>query len=278
MSTVAAGASAVITVTEGATLLLSSNKTDVARLTITTGPGAGSVITNSHAGRRRYGPFGAGTVTLEVVSGYCTYYLSTEGANDIEEVTEYVTIASGDLAGLHTAGRPVPIGTFLKDPTTRLIYGQSDGAGSYEAFGGLVSDAEDVPINDAGGYYTGTEVETALQEVGAELDANLPTTGNLTQFGAVRALADWVKYPVTADGIVVNGPCIFKGFRCLTGTSIVGVYDALSATGTNLMPSVTTAANTEYLLAGEGGVLFSTGLYVDWGSGTYIFYALPVEV
>jgi hypothetical protein len=137
--------------------------------------------------------------------------------------------------------------------------------------------AADVAITDAGSYYTGAEVETALQEIGADLAANLPTTGNLPQFGAIRALTDWNKYSVTADAIVISGPCIVKGFRCLTGTAIAGVYDALSATGTNLMPSVTTAANTEYLLAGEGGVLFSTGLYVDWGSGTYVFYALPVE-
>jgi hypothetical protein len=101
--------------------------------------------------------------------------------------------------------------------------------------------------------------------------------GTLPQFGAIRAITDWNKYSVTADALLISGPCIVKGFRCLTGTSIVGVYDALSAAGTNLMPSVTTAANTEYMLAGEGGVLFSTGLYVDWGSGTYVFYALPVE-
>ncbi len=139
MSTVAAGASEVITVTEGATLLLSSSKTDVARLTITTGPGAGKVVTNSHAGRRRYGPFGAGTVTLEVVVGYCTYYLSTEGANDIEEVAEYVTIASTDLSGLNTAGRPVPKGVLLKEPSTSLLYGQSDGAGGYTGIGSSAS-------------------------------------------------------------------------------------------------------------------------------------------
>ena len=45
-----------------------------------------------------------------------------------------VTIAIADLA---TAG--LPAGTILRDPTTGLIYGQSDGAGGYtSAFGGTM--------------------------------------------------------------------------------------------------------------------------------------------
>jgi hypothetical protein len=39
------------------------------------------------------------------------------------------------------------------------------------AGGGGSTDAVDINITDAGGYYTGTEVETALQEVGADLAA-----------------------------------------------------------------------------------------------------------
>lgn len=277
MSTIAAGASATLTVTDGATVTLSSGPNDSARLTIATGPNAGAVVVSQHAGRKRYGPFGVGTLTLQSVSGYCTYYVSTDGADDAERAVTAVTLDSTDLTGLNTAGKPIAKGVFLKDPTTKLIYGQSDGAGSYAAFGSVAGNAEDIGIADAGSYYAGTEVEGALQEIGANLAANLATSGNLPQFGAIRAVTDWNKYSVTATALVISGPCIVKGFRCLTGSSIVGVYDALTATGTNLMPSVTTAANTEYLLAGEGGVLFSTGLYVDWGSGTYVFYALPVE-
>lgn len=134
MTTIAQGASAVITVTEGATVLLSSGKSDVARLEITTGVDAGKIVTSSHSGRRQYGPFGAGTVTVKAISGYCAYYVSTEGTNDIEEAVEAVSLDTTDISGLSTAGRPVPAGTLLRNPTTKLIYGQSDGAGGYVPF------------------------------------------------------------------------------------------------------------------------------------------------
>ena len=100
--------------------------------------------------------------------------------------------------------------------------------------------------------------------------------GALPQFGAVRVVEDFEMYVVTADALVISGPCLVKGFRCVAAGTIAGVYDALSATGTNLMPGIVGAANTEYLLAEEGAVRFVNGLFVDWTSGTYVFYARPV--
>jgi hypothetical protein len=47
-------------------------------------------------------------------------------------------------------------------------------------------DADDVIIADAGGYYTGTEVEAALQEIGADLAAGV----GVTDHGALTGLAD----------------------------------------------------------------------------------------
>jgi hypothetical protein len=46
------------------------------------------------------------------------------------------TVSEARLVELNTLGSPVPKGIFLKDPTTGLVYGQSDGAGSFQSLGG----------------------------------------------------------------------------------------------------------------------------------------------
>lgn len=107
--------------------------------------------------------------------------------------------------------------------------------------------------------------------------------GNLPQFGAIKSVSAWKLYEVTATGTVIIGPCIVRGFRCAVVGSIadVGVYDATSATGTNLMPlGGAPSANTEYGFAGVGGILFNNGLHVvvTGAGGTLLFWALPQEV
>lgn len=108
--------------------------------------------------------------------------------------------------------------------------------------------------------------------------ATSTSTGALAQFNALRAVEDWTKYVISATQTVITGPCIVKGFRCAVVGSItnVGLYDAESATGTNLMPlGAAPAANTDYLLCDSGGVLFGTGLHivVTGSGGTLIVYA-----
>lgn len=51
---------------------------------------------------------------------------------------------------------------------------QSDGAtwSTWGTFGAAT--AADLPITDTGGYFTGTDVEAALQELGAETAADVP--------------------------------------------------------------------------------------------------------
>ncbi len=73
MPTVSQGSSATITVTDGGMVLLNSDRTSVARLEVATGTQAGRVVTVSHAGRRQYGPFTAGTLTLSAIVGSCEY-------------------------------------------------------------------------------------------------------------------------------------------------------------------------------------------------------------
>ena len=65
------------------------------------------------------------------------YALGMDGVSG-DGATESV-VAASTLAALASGGVPVPAGTFLRDPTTGLIYGQSDGAGGYtSAFGGTM--------------------------------------------------------------------------------------------------------------------------------------------
>jgi hypothetical protein len=47
-----------------------------------------------------------------------------------------LSLSSAQLGKLNDAGTPIPKSTLLRDPVTGLIYGQSDGAGSYSALGG----------------------------------------------------------------------------------------------------------------------------------------------
>ncbi|GAH24626.1 unnamed protein product, partial [marine sediment metagenome] len=67
---------------------------------------------------------------------------------------------------------------FCLDPATRAsvwkrpLWNEADSVKDTHIDWGTGADqvsAVDIPILDAGGYYTGAEIETALQEVGAEL-------------------------------------------------------------------------------------------------------------
>lgn len=83
------------------------------------------------------------------------------------------------VAGIHLgpdthANRPaanaagLPVGSLYSCSDHGLIY-QSDGASwtTWATLGGGAVAADDVSIADAGGYFTGTDVEAALQELGA---------------------------------------------------------------------------------------------------------------
>lgn len=55
------------------------------------------------------------------------------------EPVVYLTASIAQVAALQAAGTPVPLGTMLLNPTTRKIYGQSDGIGGYSPLGGAVT-------------------------------------------------------------------------------------------------------------------------------------------
>ena len=113
LSTLASGSSVVLTVTDQQNIVLNNGRSDVARLTITTGPGAGTVVTASHNGRRVYGPFGAGTVTLAAVSGECRYELSGDTVSPLDDDTQPLTPSENQtvralVSGAGIAPPPAP--------------------------------------------------------------------------------------------------------------------------------------------------------------------------
>ena len=67
----------------------------------------------------------------------------------------------GSAPTLSTTGNAVEILTFWTPDGGTTWYGFHSGTGTVAA--------EDVSIADAGGYYTGTDVEAALQEIGADI-------------------------------------------------------------------------------------------------------------
>lgn len=210
MTTIAQGGSAVLAVVAGDSITLNSGKSDVARLTITTGDGAGSVVTASHSGRKKYGPFAAGTVTLQAVSGYCTYYVSSDGASDDLRTATVVRLDATDLSGLHTAGRPVAAGVLVASPATGVIYGQSDGAGGYEALGGGGGGGGD-DVTDWGGFTAGVPstvtVNGVTQTIGRDVDGN-PITYTIALTGAddiVTTLSYDNGYSEAAGNIIKGG-------------------------------------------------------------------------
>lgn len=122
-----------------------------------------------------------------------------------------------DLAARQTAGDPVPKSTLLIDPTSGLVYGQSDGAGGY---------------------------------------------ASLIEPYALSELTPYVT--LAASGIAFTGACELAGWYCSVAAGNITVYDALSATGTPIVPATTLAAGPMPIFgAGTTGKLaLTTGCYV----------------
>lgn len=99
--------------------------------------------------------------------------------------------------------------------------------------------------------------------------------GELQQFNRLAGGAIALKSAViSADGLVVSGPCIFYGVKVITaGTSII-VYDSLTATGTTVINGEGTATLGAMITPGPPGVgvIMSNGIFLDLTLGTYIVY------
>lgn len=101
------------------------------------------------------------------------------------------------------------------------------------------------------------------------------------QFAAELAALGFQPYIVSATGTVLAAPGVFGWIRCIAAGTITGLHDALSATGTNLMPSKAMTANEVFGFLDEAdcnddeGVLFDVGVHIVVASGTYEVWLRP---
>jgi hypothetical protein len=186
--------------------------------------------------------------------------------------TDVIFDAAGDLV----------VGTGANTSARLAIGGNGNvlrSTGSTAAWAALA--AADISIADAGGYFSGTSIEAALQEMGALVD-DIPV---VAQFGVVHSGLMVQPYRVTATGTPagLSGPCLVESIMCLTvGTggpvTIHDDVDAATAAQLRFTRAVgDMVAGTVYPLAGDGAaVVFTNGLYfTNSTSGVYIINAVP---
>ena len=97
--------------------------------------------------------------------------------------------------------------------------------------------AENITLTDTGGYYTGTDVDTALQEVGASLATKLALDGSSTMTGAIKAANGSAASPSITFGSDTNTGFYRKAADTIgVATNGVEVLE-ISPTGTNIVPT-----------------------------------------
>ena len=132
--------------------------------------------------------------------------------------------------------------------------------------GGLT--AADVPVVDAGGYFTGTDVEAVEQEIGATL-AGLPT------FADVLKSFDYgsIKYAAAASGAIYPSP---ETIATITLTQ-TGLYVVFAYASVNVQAAAT--INVSISLGGLGSnsaVWLLTGMS-GYGGTDYWFNSLSIQ-
>lgn len=106
-TTLAQGSSAVVTVAAGDYLYLNNTVTSQARAEITTGRGAGTILATNHTGRRQYGPFEAGTLTVKAVAGSLEYGTTLDIVQPVQyDPTSGALTAGGVSIGSAITGAP----------------------------------------------------------------------------------------------------------------------------------------------------------------------------
>lgn len=93
--------------------------------------------------------------------------------------------------------------------------------------------------------------------------------GELTQFNRLAGGAIVSAALISADAVVVSGPCIYYGAFCLATGTMAAIYDNTTASGIKLLDSQVGAANTFYGVPGVG-IQCANGIYADWTSGSWL--------
>ncbi len=187
--TLTGGAASTINTTAG-NLSLSS---DAANLNLT-GGGSGATAVNIQASNAAGGitaNWGTGGLNFSSTTG--AFSVSGTGASTVNATSgnlSLTTTTSGNIA-LNSAGNITFDDATITSPIkftntdTALNATFPAGAGILDALNSFTSTASgsgasNVGINDSGNYFTGTDVESALQELGAVSGANAPNNDVLT--------------------------------------------------------------------------------------------------
>jgi hypothetical protein len=161
--------------------------------------------------------------------------IDTDAIEGLPNNTPYDTygravLTTSQLLALAQTGTPIPAGTLLISPTTRLIYGQSDGIGDYQPLGGGVVT---LPSGLRGFIDPITSNEYPLDWIGGARGEPTLTNGSIS----------WeILFDAGSD---IDHPEILYTLDCDTGTP--GTPDNVIASQRFTVP------NEEVTLTGMGG-------------------------
>lgn len=131
-------------------------------------------------------------VTQEIGSSLSGKQATLVSGTTIKTINGASVLGSGNLTVVGEA--EVYVGTSQPTGTEVLWYDTDEAA----------SGAVEVPISDVGSYYTGTDVETALQEVGSSLQSKASsshTHGNITNDGKIGTTTGLMVKTTTAGAL-----------------------------------------------------------------------------
>lgn len=223
----------------------------------------------------------ASDITITDAGGYFT---STNVEGALQEAYNAIPVDSSELAegSTHlffsqTRVRSTPL-TGLSTSTNSAVVATDtvlEAAGKLQAqinaVSGTAPVASAVTIADTGNYYTGTQVEAALQEVGASLATKQATPGAFTSLGSITLSTthDSGRFNPTSTGNTYTIPFDLTGasgalnFGCMfsnpgtviispaSGVTVNGLSTSITCTATakkHLVGVVQTAANTFVVL------------------------------
>jgi|GEM_PF-2323307 len=106
-------------------------------------------------------------ITTNAIIWYSTPTYTTLAAAAAAQVNQII----GEQVTIYNAGAPT------SEDGTYVLNAKTGSPANYTKISDAVDQASEVSITDAGGYYSSTNVEGALQEVGSGLAGNLVTVG-----------------------------------------------------------------------------------------------------
>lgn len=191
-------------------------------------------------------------MTVRLVRAYGGYAAGATYDGTADEEVDLVAKGNAvwDTRGATAGGGPGntqgAISTYTADQLTALA-----------AAGGLTPYATYV-ASDTGVAGFASDASTLNPGINADGDIESPT-------GALYTLSEVTEYvTLTATGSALAGPCELAGWYCSVAAGNITIYDALSATGTPIVPATALVAGPMPIFgAGTNGKLrLTTGCWV----------------